>query len=276
MPTHVTESTGASITAQWEFTTGSLIVSPTATIKADVVSETTSGTGVTVDGVLLKDGVVTFGAGVSLPVTSGGTGATTAANARTSLSAAVSGANSDITSLSGLTTQLTVAHGGTGVTTYSAGVMYAASTAGNVQTTGTGTSGYRLVANTAGLPVYDTPYEFISVAVTTPGTSLSATSDYARFFMPFAGYFNEAQCGVSTAPTGTTFQADVWINTSSIFSTKLTIDATETTSSTATTPAVISTATSAFNKWDVCRVHLDDTGSGTRGFVVSLICVRTN
>jgi hypothetical protein len=52
----------------------------------------------------------------ALPVASGGTGASTAGNARTNLSAASSGANSDITSITGLTTALTVAQGGTGVT----------------------------------------------------------------------------------------------------------------------------------------------------------------
>lgn len=53
----------------------------------------------------------------ALTVTNGGTGATTAAGARTNLSAAKSGANSDITSLSGLTTALSIAQGGTGIVT---------------------------------------------------------------------------------------------------------------------------------------------------------------
>jgi len=48
-----------------------------------------------------------------LPVTNGGTGASTATNARTNLSAAKSGANVDITSLGGLTTPLSIAQGGT-------------------------------------------------------------------------------------------------------------------------------------------------------------------
>lgn len=49
-----------------------------------------------------------------LGIPSGGTGATTLAGIRTSIGAAASGANSDITSLTGLTTPLTVAQGGTG------------------------------------------------------------------------------------------------------------------------------------------------------------------
>lgn len=50
----------------------------------------------------------------TLPVANGGTNATSAGDARTNLGAAASGANSDITSLTGLTTDLALTHGGTG------------------------------------------------------------------------------------------------------------------------------------------------------------------
>jgi len=52
--------------------------------------------------------------GDTIPIGAGGTGSTTASGARSNLSAAASGANSDITSITGLTTPLTVAQGGTG------------------------------------------------------------------------------------------------------------------------------------------------------------------
>jgi len=51
-----------------------------------------------------------------LAVVDGGTGASTASGARSNLGAAASGANSDITSLTGLTTALSAAQGGTGLT----------------------------------------------------------------------------------------------------------------------------------------------------------------
>ncbi len=56
----------------------------------------------------------------TVPLASGGTGATTASGARSSLGAAASGANSDITSLAGLSTALTLGQGGTGATSATA------------------------------------------------------------------------------------------------------------------------------------------------------------
>lgn len=53
----------------------------------------------------------------ALPVSEGGTGGGTAPLARAGLRAAASGANSDITALSGLTTALPIAEGGSGATT---------------------------------------------------------------------------------------------------------------------------------------------------------------
>lgn len=54
-----------------------------------------------------------------LAVEDGGTGSSSASGARLNLGAAASGANSDITSITGLTTALSVAQGGTGATTAS-------------------------------------------------------------------------------------------------------------------------------------------------------------
>jgi hypothetical protein len=75
--------------------------------------------------------------GDSIPVTAGGTGSTTASGARTNLSAAASGANSDITSITGLTTPLTVAQGGTGAATLTGIVKGSGTSALSAATAGT-------------------------------------------------------------------------------------------------------------------------------------------
>jgi len=56
----------------------------------------------------------------TVAVVNGGTGSTTSSGALTNLGAAASGANTDITSLGGLTTDIAVADGGTGASTASA------------------------------------------------------------------------------------------------------------------------------------------------------------
>jgi hypothetical protein len=82
---------------------GTTAVTATNSIAGSVISGNITGNAANVTGVVA--------------VANGGTNATTAPLARASLSAAASGANSDITSLSGLTTALSIAQGGTGATT---------------------------------------------------------------------------------------------------------------------------------------------------------------
>jgi len=73
-------------------------------------------TGLTLSGgPITGSGTLTLGG--TLALGNGGTGAATATGARTSLGAAASGANGDITSLTGLSTALSLAQGGTGATT---------------------------------------------------------------------------------------------------------------------------------------------------------------
>lgn len=95
----------------------------------------------------LKDfqsGTVT---GNAIAIASGGTGAENATDARTNLSSAKLGANSDITSLSGLTTALSVAQGGTGATSITANSVVLGNGTGAVQEVAPGASGNALVSN---------------------------------------------------------------------------------------------------------------------------------
>jgi hypothetical protein len=93
---------------------GSITIASTAG-GGSVTSVDGSGgtTGLTLTGgPITGSGTLTLGG--TLAVANGGTGAVTASGARLNLAAAASGSNSDITSLSGLTTALSVAQGGTG------------------------------------------------------------------------------------------------------------------------------------------------------------------
>lgn len=88
---------------------------PTVTITDD--------TNVTITG---SGNVLTVGWAGTLAVARGGSGSGTAAGARTNLGAAASGANSDITSLSALSTPLSAAQGGSGIASYTVGdLLYA-------------------------------------------------------------------------------------------------------------------------------------------------------
>ena len=85
-----------------------------------------SGTGAITAMAVLADGEIIVGDGTTDPVAESG------ATARTSLGAAALGANSDITSITGLTTDLTVAQGGTGAGTFTDGGILLGSGTGAV------------------------------------------------------------------------------------------------------------------------------------------------
>jgi hypothetical protein len=141
----------------------------------------TVGGNLVVTGTSVHTGATTFTGAVvmstALPVASGGTGASTAGNARTNLSAAASGANSDITSITGLTTALTVAQGGTGAATHtSKGVLIGNGTSA-VTTVSPGTSGNLLKSDgtnwTSAAPAsqYIKAWAFLDGSASSPITS---------------------------------------------------------------------------------------------------------
>lgn len=95
--------TGATTLTGYVYGNGSGTMTASTTIPGTAISGNITGNAANVTG--------------TVAVANGGTGGTTAALGRSGLGAAASGANSDITSLTGLTTALSVAQGGTGVAT---------------------------------------------------------------------------------------------------------------------------------------------------------------
>jgi hypothetical protein len=109
-----------------------------------------SATNVTANVVSISAATITGGSitGITpIAVVVGGTGANTAADARTNLGAAKSGANSDITSLSGLTTALSVPQGGTGLANLTANSVIIGNGVSAVSGVAPGTSGNILTSN---------------------------------------------------------------------------------------------------------------------------------
>jgi hypothetical protein len=104
----------------------------------------------------------------SLPVANGGTAGTTQATARSGIGAAKDGANSDITSLTGLTTALTIGQGGTGRTSFSNNAVAITSGAGALTTGITGTAQQIVKFNSSNEPVAGSVTLANSAAVSTP------------------------------------------------------------------------------------------------------------
>lgn len=89
------------------------------------------------------------------------------------------------------------------------------------------------------------PTESLIIPVSDEATPLTVGTAKLTFRMPYAFTLTGVRASVTTAPTGAAIQVDINEGGASILSTKLTIDATEKSSVTAATPAVISDASLA-------------------------------
>lgn len=130
--------------------------------------------------------------GDTIPVASGGTGSSTASGARTNLGVAKSGANSDITSITGLTTALSTAQGGTGSTSAS-----------------TGTGG--VVLSTS--PSIASPTLTGTTVAPTATAGDSSTQIATTAYVQSSGYNSQGKKVVSTSAPSTTVgysNGDIW------------------------------------------------------------------
>ncbi len=114
------------------------------------------------------------------------------------------------------------------------------------------------------------PCEFI-VACSDLTTALTTGTTKAYFRAPYAFTLIAVRASLGTAQTsGSIFTVDINESGTSVLSTKLTIDNTETTSTTAATPAVISD--SAIADDSILSIDIDAIGDGTaKGLIVTLI-----
>jgi len=112
-----------------------------------------------------------------------------------------------------------------------------------------------------------------SAAVSDETTSLTAGTAKLTFRMPCAMTVTSVRASVGTAPTGSTLIVDINENGTSILSTKLSIDATEKTSTTAAVPAVISD--SALADDSEITIDIDQIGSTIPGAGLKVTLIGT-
>ena len=109
----------------------------------------------------------------------------------------------------------------------------------------------------------DAPLQAIAIACSDESTALTTGAAKVTFRMPYAFTLTDVRASVTTAPTGAALTVDINDGESSILSTKLTIDATEKTSATAASAAVISAASLADDA--EITIDIDQIGSEVAG-----------
>lgn len=119
------------------------------------------------------------------------------------------------------------------------------------------------------------PTESLIIAASDETTALTTGTAKVTFRMPYAFTLTAVRASVTTAPTGAVLTVDINEGGVSVLSTKLTIDISEKTSTTAATPAVISDSALADDA--EITIDIDQIGStiAGAGLKVALIGTRT-
>tara|TARA_R110002096_G_scaffold268739_1_gene462563 strand:- start:286 stop:717 length:432 start_codon:yes stop_codon:yes gene_type:complete len=113
------------------------------------------------------------------------------------------------------------------------------------------------------------------IACSDETSDLETGTNVVRFRMPYTFTLTAVRASVNTAPTGSVLTVDINEGGSTILSTKITIDASETTSTTAATPPVISDSSLADDS--IIGIDIDGIGSSNAGtgLKVTLIGYKT-
>lgn len=139
-----------------------------------------------------------------------------------------------------------------------------------------GVTGVLPVANGGtGASTFPKPVESFDFVVSDETTDLTTGTAKLTFRMPYAFTITGVRASVNTAPVGSAIIVNIKESNTTIFSTKISIDAGQETSTTSATPAVLSDTALADDA--EITIDIDQIGSGTpgKGLKVSIIGTRT-
>ena len=132
------------------------------------------------------------------------------------------------------------------------------------------------MATTASLSGYATisqaKAEYLTVACSDESTAITTGTAKITFRMPYAMTLTAVRANVNTASSSGVITIDINENGSSILGTKLTIDANEKTSTTASSSATISDSNLSDDA--EITVDFDTAGTGAKGVKITLIGTR--
>jgi hypothetical protein len=118
--------------------------------------------------------------------------------------------------------------------------------------------------------------EVFMFAISDETTALTTGTAKLTFRMPFACSMTALpRANVNTVSSSGTPTFDIKKNGTTIFSTTLTIDASEKTSVTAATPAVLTSSPTTFADDDEITIDIGTAGTGTKGAKITMNVVRT-
>jgi hypothetical protein len=125
-------------------------------------------------------------------------------------------------------------------------------------------------------PAWGYPEGCFVIACSDETTDITTGDAKVTFRAPFAFTIHKIpRASLSTASSSGLPEVDIRNGADSIFSAKLTIDANETTSTTATTAAVLDTDHTAVSDAAEIKIDIDTAGTGAKGLKVYLYYRRT-